>query len=507
MTIREILEQNAKNTPDKTYLYFEDISKTYAEMDELANRVGNAMLSLGVKRGDTVCLLLGNIAEFIYTFFGLSKIGATMCPVNPMLKPEEVKYIINNAEAKALITQDALMPLVRAIREDCKTVMDVIVVGGCKKCGEMVYEDLLAAADPAPPPEGVQPDDLAAIIYTSGTTGKPKGAMLTQANYIWDAKAIVKAAAMTPEDRFMCILPLFHVNGQVVTVLGPLAAGASMVLVQKFSASKFFTTVDQFKPTAFSAVPTIYAMLLNTPDIQDYDLSSLRFCICGAAPMPVEVFNKFEEVFNARILEGYGLSEGTCASSINPLDGNRKVGSIGTPLEGQDMKILDAENNELPVGEKGEICIKGDNVMRGYYNNPEATAAAIVGEWLHTGDLGYMDEEGYFFIVGRLKEMIIRGGENIYPKEIEELLYTHPAVADAAVVGVPDKFYGEEVKAFITLKPGAEATEEEILKFCMDNLAKYKCPKTAQIIKAFPTTATGKIQKRKLVDDPSWTAE
>ena len=508
MTIREILESNARKTPDKIFLYYEDITKTYADIDELANRVANALLSLNVKRGDNVNLLLTNRAEFIYCMFGLAKIGAVCCPINPALSPDEVEYIVNNSESVALITEDALMPLVRGIRERIPKVMDVIVAGGCKKCGEMVFDDLVDSAPATPPPPGVQASDRAAIIYTSGTTGKPKGAMLTQANYIWDAQAVVRSAEMTSEDRFMCILPLFHVNGQVVTVLAPLCAGASMVLVPRFSASKFFETVDKFKPTAFSGVPTIYAMLLNAPDTDQYELSSLRFCICGAAPMPVEVFKQFEQKFSAKILEGYGLSEGTCASSINPLDGNRKVGSIGLPIHPeQDMKILDADNNELPRGQNGEICIKGPNVMQGYYSNPDATAAAIRDGWLHTGDMGYRDEEGYFFISGRIKEMIIRGGENIYPKEIEEVLYRHPAVAEAAVIGVPDKFYGEEVKAYIVCKPDTSATEQEILDYCLQHLAKYKCPKSVGFIKDMPKTATGKIQKRMLTEDPTWTAE
>jgi long-chain acyl-CoA synthetase len=508
MTIREILETNAQNTPDKIFLYYEDITKTYAEIDEIANRVANALLSLNVKRGDNVNLLLTNRPEFIYLMFGLAKIGAVCCPINPALRPDEVQYIVNNSESVALITEDKLMPLVRGIREHIPKVMDVIVADGCKKCGEMVFDDLVNSASAAPPPPGVTPSDRAAIIYTSGTTGKPKGAMLSQANYIWDARAVVRSAEMTAEDRFMCILPLFHVNGQVVTVLAPLCAGASMVLVPQFSASKFFETVDKFKPTAFSGVPTIYAMLLNTPGTENYDLASLRFCICGAAPMPVEVFKKFEEKFNAKILEGYGLSEGTCASSINPLDGTRKVGSIGVPIHPeQDMKIMDHDNNEMPRGQHGEICVKGPNVMEGYYNNPDATEAAIKDGWLHTGDMGFVDEDGYFYISGRIKEMIIRGGENIYPKEIEEVIYTHPAVAEAAVIGVRDDFYGEEVKAVIVCKPGMSATEKEIMDYCFERLAKYKCPKSVAFIEDMPKTATGKIQKRKLVEDPRWTAE
>lgn len=507
MTIGEILASKAAGSPDKVFMYYEDIEKTYAEMDGIVDKVVNELLSLGLKKGDSVCLLMTNIPEFICMFLGNARLGTVTCPINPALKSDELEFIINDSDAKIIVVESMLAPNVRKIRDRLKKLEQVVVVGGGEEGNELSFDKLLSYSPADRPDTDVNEDDVAAIIYTSGTTGKPKGAVLSHKNYIWDATVMAEQTKMTTEDRFMCILPLFHVNGQVVTVLGPLVVGASMVLVNRFSASKFFQTVDRYKPTAFSAVPTIYAMLLNTPGTEGYDLSSLRFCVCGAAPMPVEVFNRFEEAFNASILEGYGLSEGTCASSVNPLDGKRKVGSIGLPFPGQEMKIVDASGNELPPGERGEIVIRGPNVMQGYYNNPQATEDTIRDGWLHTGDMGYIDEDGYFYISGRIKEMIIRGGENIYPKEIEEYIYQHEAVAEAAVVGAPDEFYGEEVKAFIVLKDGKQATEDEMLNFCREKMAKYKCPKTIAFIKELPKTPTGKIQKRKLVDDPDWTAE
>ncbi len=507
MTIGKVLSEKALENPDKVFMYYEGISKTYKEMDEIASRVANELLNLGLNKGDNVCLLMTNIPEFIYVFFGNSRAGIVTCPINPALRSDELEYIINNSEAKIIVVESRLVPNVRKIRDRLGKLEQIIVVGGEEEGNEHSFDKLIAYSQMEKPDVDVSEDDTAAIIYTSGTTGKPKGAVLTHKNYIWDATMMGRQTKMTEDDRFMCILPLFHVNGQVVTVLGPLVVGAAMVLVNRFSASRFFETVDKYKPTAFSAVPTIYAMLLNTPGTEGYDLSSLRFCVCGAAPMPVEVFNNFEKAFNASILEGYGLSEGTCASSVNPLDGTRKVGSIGLPFPGQQMKIVDHDGNELPNGERGEIVIKGPNVMKGYYNNPEATEAAIRDGWLHTGDMGYVDDDGYFFISGRIKEMIIRGGENIYPKEIEEFIYQIDAVAEAAVVGVPDDFYGEEVKAYIVLKEGKSATEEEILNFCLEKMAKYKCPKSVAFIKEMPKTPTGKIQKKKLVEEPTWTSE
>lgn len=507
MTLGGELQARASEIPGKPYFHYEDTVLTYGEINSIVNRVANGLISLGAAKGDKVCLLLTNIPEFVYSMYGSAKAGAVFCPINPALRGDEVAYILDNSDARILIVEESHIEMIRGIKDRCPSLEKVILVGSGAQGSEIPFEKLTAGAPDSSPSVAVDGSDIAAIIYTSGTTGKPKGAMLTHGNYCWDAKAMASFVNMTSEDRFMCILPLFHVNGQVVTTLAPMVSGASMVLVRRFSATTFFQTVDRYKPTAFSAVPTIYAMLLNTPGAEGYDLSSLRFCVCGAAPMPVEVINRFEEKFNATILEGYGLSEGTCVSSVNPVEGARKVGSIGVALPGQEMKIVDAQGEALPPGQTGEIVIKGPNVMLGYYKNEEATASAIVDGWLHTGDLGNMDADGYFFIAGRSKEMIIRGGENIYPKEIEEVVYTHPAVADAAVCGVPDKFYGEEVKVFIVLKPGAAASEQDILGYCAERLAKYKCPKSAAFLDEMPKTATGKIMKRKLVEDAKWTAE
>jgi long-chain acyl-CoA synthetase len=308
--------------------------------------------------------------------------------------------------------------------------------------------------------------------------------MLTHSNYLWDAGAIVRAARMTADDRFLCILPLFHVNAQVVTTLAPMVAGGSMVLMRKFSPIEMLETLARTGATAFSGVPTVYGILNSTPGAEKFDLSRLRFCICGAAPMPREIFEAFERKFRARIMEGYGLSEGTCASSVNPID-RRKVGTIGLPLEGQEMKLVD-----------GEIVVRGPNVMKGYYRNPEATAESIRNGWLHTGDLGSVDADGYFTILGRKKEMINRGGEKVFPKEVEDVLHSHPAVAEAAVVGVPDPKYGEEVAAFVVRR--GDLTEADLRVWCRERLADFKLPKRIEFRDALPHTATGKVQKHLL---------
>ncbi|MEW6366375.1 MAG: long-chain fatty acid--CoA ligase [Acidobacteriota bacterium] len=446
-TIPELLRSRAAETPDRTFLVFEGLETTYRELDERSDRVASALIAQGIGAGDAVAVCMGNRPEFLLAWWGILKAGAALVPVNPALRPPEVDYIRRDSGARLMLTDAPEAP-------------------------------------PLPQLPELRPDGLAAIVYTSGTTGKPKGAMLSHANYLWDAEAIAKATRMTEADRFLCILPLFHVNAQVVTTLAPMVAGGSMVLMGKFSPIEMLETLARTGCSAFSGVPTVYTVLNNTPGAQEYDLSRLRFCICGAAPMPVEVFREFERKYAATIVEGYGLTEGTCASSVNPL-ARRKIGSIGVALDGQEMKLVD-----------GEILIRGPNVMSGYFKNPTATAEAIRDGWLCTGDLARVDEDGYFYLVGRKKEMIIRGGQKIYPKEVEEVLYQHPAVAEAAVAGIADAKWGEEVVAYVVRR--GEVTEAELIDFCGQRLAGFKCPKAVCFREALPKTATGKIQKHLL---------
>jgi long-chain acyl-CoA synthetase len=501
VTIPELLEQRAHEHPEKTFLFFKDIEVSYVRLNEIANSIANGLIERGVEKGEKVCLYMTNCAEYIYCFFGIAKAGAVVTPINALLKGEEITYIVNNSDAKALVTQSKFENLVDDIRPGCKNLQDIIIADVVDTDDEKIPLRLLLEAEPTEPAAEINPDDTAGIIYTSGTTGLPKGVELTHKNYLVDAEQIAEATRMTGEDRFLCILPLFHVNAQVVTTLSPMCAGAGMILLEGFSPKTFLPALAQYKATAFSGVPTVYAILNTLPTAEQFDLSTLRFCICGAAPMPVEVFKTFEEKYKAFILEGYGLSEGTCASSINPLGGKRKIGSIGLPLRGQEMKIFDETGTELPGGGVGEIVVRGENVMRGYYKNPEATAETLKGNWLHTGDLGYVDEEGYFYIVGRKKEMIIRGGENIYPKEAEEVLYRHPDILEAAVVGIPDEIWGEEVVAFIVRNEGASLSADDVIAYCTEHLADFKCPRKVEFVESFPKTATGKIQKNKIIED------
>jgi acyl-CoA synthetase (AMP-forming)/AMP-acid ligase II len=341
------------------------------------------------------------------------------------------------------------------------------------------------------------PDKLALLIYTSGTTGKPKGVMLDHANLTAMVGMITEALGLTAADRCLLILPLFHVNGILVSVLSPLAAGGCTSVTGRFSPSTFFDTVEAVRPTYFSAVPAIYAMLSALPDDVDPDTSSVRFAVCGAAPMPTELIARFEQRYGTTIVEGYGLSECTCAATINPIDGLHKPGTVGLPLPGQDVALLDREGRVTTDG-RGEVIVRGPNVMRGYLGKPDDTARTLEGGWLHTGDVGYFDADGYLILVDRVKDMIIRGGENIYPKEIENVLYTHGEVLEAAVVGRQHAVLGEEPVAFVALRNPGSATPAELLELCSASLARYKVPRDLVILDALPKNAVGKIAKPEL---------
>ncbi|HUT55867.1 MAG TPA: long-chain-fatty-acid--CoA ligase [bacterium] len=496
-TIKDLLIERTEKHADKTFLFWEDEEIKYSRLLDTARRVSSSLMLRGLEKDDKVCIWAMNRPEFIYMMLGCAFSGTVLTPINTQFKADEAQYILQNSQAKVLVTQPSFAEMVEKIRPSCPDLKEVIMLDEAP--GDTVpFNDLYEPKKIVD--REIGEEDIAGIIYTSGTTGYPKGVLLTHHNYHFNAWEIVDAAQMTEADRFLCILPLFHVNGQLVTVYSPLFAGGSMILLKGFSPKDFLPKLERYQATAFSGVPTVYAILNNLPDAGQYDLSKLRFCICGAAPMPVEVFETFERKYKAFILEGYGLSEGTCASSINPLDAPRKIGSIGLPFKGQELKIFDDKDQEVPRGEVGEIVVRGENVMQGYYRNPEATAATLKGAWLHTGDLGHQDQDGYFFIVGRKKEMIIRGGENIYPKEIEEVLYKHPAVLDAAVVGLPDKIWGEEVAAFIVPKQGQEIKDTDVIEYCKGRLANYKCPRMVFTWAELPKTATGKIQKNRIVE-------
>ncbi|MBY8988203.1 MAG: long-chain-fatty-acid--CoA ligase, partial [Candidatus Lokiarchaeota archaeon] len=468
-------------------------------------KVANFLYDLGIRKGDKVSVYLPNMPEFVYLYLGIPKIGAITGPVNALFKAREVKFVVDHSEAKVLVTIPQFMETVNEVKKDLPNLKHIIVIGEVVDDTLNFWELMDKASAESPPKVKIkEKEDVAAILYTSGTTGFPKGVLQTHFNIRRDAEMIQEFLKAREDFRFMLILPLFHVNAQVVTVMAPFSIGASCILTPGFSAQTHWETVAKYKASTFSAVPTVLSILLRMPH-ENLDLSSLKFIICGAAPLPVEVFREFEETFDCKIVEGYGLTEGTCASSVNPLptetEDRRKVGSIGIPLPGNKMKIVDENGEDVPPNTKGEIIIKGDNVMKEYFKNPEANSETLKNGWLYTGDIGHMDDDGFFFITDRKKDMIIRGGENIYPREIEEVLYSHPSVSLATVIGVRDKIYGELPKAFIVLKEGESINEEEIIEFCKQNLADFKIPKYVEFRDSFQQTPTGKIMKQPLREE------
>ncbi|WP_086840908.1 class I adenylate-forming enzyme family protein [Amycolatopsis kentuckyensis] len=429
----------------------------------------------GIGPGDVVAVKLTNRIEFVLLLFAAWRIGATVTPVNPSMTDVEVARQLDDSAARLLVAETGAA----AVGE-----VTTVTVGDLSEAS--AQRDQAVPADPSA---------LALLIYTSGTTGVPKGVMLDHANLDAMAEMGRRALKIGPGDRCLLVLPLFHVNGIVVSVLMPLLAGASVVIADRFTPQTFFDVVERHRPTYFSAVPTIYRMLAALPDAVRPDTSSLRFGICGAAPASADLLSRFEARYGFPLVEGYGLSEGTCASTINPVDGPRRAGTVGVAFPGQEIRILGPDGTAVESGVDGDVVVRGPNVMRGYLGRPEDTARVVVDGWLHTGDVGHLDADGYLTLVGRSKDMIIRGGENIYPKEIEDVLTGDPAVLEAAVIGVPDEKWGEVVVAYVQPRPGRSVDPAALNARCAENLSGYKRPTELVVLEAIPKNPVGKIDK------------
>jgi long-chain acyl-CoA synthetase len=497
MNLGTYLDRAVEKYGDAPFLRFYEETITYAEFGARVDKLANALRKLGFVKDDFIHVLVQNSPETLVAYFAIQKIGAVAGPINGWWKAAEVEYLLNDSKGRGLIIDDQSLPILREIRSRCPDLQIVIVKGEGAEPGEATFSDLMSQGDPTAVKCESEPDDSAYIFYTSGTTGNPKGVLLSHKNVLADVAGITQALHLEEGQTILVFLPLFHVNAMLTTTFG-IGIGQQVVLRKGFSASEFWEVVDRYKVNFWSAVPAVYQILLADPERQKYDLSSLRFGICGAAPLSEETMRDFETTFKIPIVEGYGLTEATCVSTINPRDGIRKVGSIGLPIPGQEVKIVDEAGNELPPRVPGEIVIGGDVVMQGYFNRPQETAETIVDGFLHTGDIAYKDEEGYIFIVDRKKDMIIRGGENIYPKEIDNFLATHPKIREAATVGVPDPVMGEEVKAFV-LASDPTLTAAEVIAFCKEKLATFKVPKYVEIVQGdFPRSVIGKVLKKEL---------
>ena len=524
ITMPQALTRSVNQFPDKTALIFIDSRISYKQLDERVNRFANALIDLGVKPGDKVAMLMPNMPQLVAATYGAWRAGAVVIMNNPLYTDKELEYQFNNSESSFLVTMDLLGPRMIALKP--KTPIKHIVVAHIrdhlrfpkKQLLPIVAKDKHRNIPPTPnvyewmdvlkkypatnPNIPVDFESLASLQYTGGTTGVSKGVMLTHANLV---KNVQQTLAFFPgfnrgENTLLGTLPFFHSFGLTTCMNISIWMGWTDVLIPRPEPEALLEAVHKYKVNFFPAVPTMYVGVLNHPKASQYNLTSIKGCFSGAAPLPIEVIKEFESKTGSQICEGYGLSETSPVATTNPFGGVTKVGSVGLPVPDTDIKIVDLIDGqkEMPVGESGEIIIKGPQVTSGYYKMPEETAIAIRDGWIYTGDIGKMDEDGYFYIVDRKKDMIIAGGYNIYPREIDEVLFEHPKILEACAVGIPDPYRGETVKAFVVLKPGETMTEEEVIKYCQEKLAKYKVPKMVEFMTSLPKSGVGKILRKEL---------
>jgi long-chain acyl-CoA synthetase len=505
LNLAVLLEESAKERPKKHALTMGDYVLDYAGLRAAAKKFANALTSLNIKPGDKVAVMLPNVPQFVIAYYGILNTGAVVVPLNVLLQGPEVTYHLDDSDAVALVAWEGFLEVAQKSFESSRDCKELIIVedpnGEGKPEGTHGFDNLLKEHSDEFDVAQTMPDKTAVLIYTSGTTGRPKGAELTHFNLFYNAvyKAD-KLLKLHEEDVGMATLPLFHIFGQTTVMNASVYAGNTIAMVPRFEPEAALEAIQSSGVTVFVGVPTMYQYLLRYPEANDYDTSSLRLGISGGASMPVEVLKDFEKKFGVVILEGYGLSETSPGACFNRSVEQRKVGSIGLPFWGVEIKVFDENDQEVPPGERGELVIRGHNVMKGYYKRPEANAEAIKNGWFHTGDVATMDEDGFFYIVDRVKDMVLRGGYNVYPREVEEAIYEHPGVAEVAVLGVPHEELGEEVVAMITMKEGESATEEEIISFTKERVARYKHPRRVKFMDELPKTATGKILKRELAE-------
>jgi len=523
-----LLDEATRKSPQNPAIIYFGREISYGELDELSQAFAAALHELGVRKGDRVSINLPNIPQFVIAFYGTLRLGAIVVQTNPMYTERELIELITDSGAETMVTLDLLYPRARAVR--AKTGLKRLILTSvgdflpplkrllyplkARVEGKHVdlrvrgaefhnFSGLLRRGRGRRPPEvELDPEeDIAILQYTGGTTGTPKGAMLTHKNLVANVfqSRSWYLRAEEGKERILAVLPFFHVYGMTVAMNMAIALASTMILLPRFQIDEVLKTINEYQPTIFPGAPTIYVAFNSHPQIKRYKVDSIKECISGSAPLPVEVKRRFEELTGGRLVEGYGLSEASPVTHCNPLDGRDIPGSIGLPFPDTEAKIVDLQTGEeLEVGQVGELVVRGPQVMKGYWNRPEETAQALKGGWLHTGDIAKMDEQGYFYIVDRAKDMIIASGYNVYPREVEEVIYQHPKVAEVAVIGVPDPYRGETVKAFIVPRAGEELNEEEIIHFCREHLAAYKVPKLIEFRETLPKSAVGKVLKREL---------
>jgi long-chain acyl-CoA synthetase len=491
LNLASIVVDSAARAPEATAVRLADLGLTYAELDDRSARLAALLQERGLQPGDRVGVMLPNVPEFPIAYYGTLRAGCIVVPMNVLLKRREIAFYLEDSGTRLLLAWHGFTAEARDGAGDAGAELIEVEPES--------FAALLAEQEPTPELADTAEEDTAVILYTSGTTGKPKGAELTHFNLSRNADIASRTTCVISEgDIVLGTLPLFHSFGQTVSMNASLRVGATLTLVPRFDPEEALATMARDRVTHFYGVPTMYGALLHHPRREDHDTSALRTCITGGASMPVEVLRGFEDAFDCVVLEGYGLSETSPVASSSHPDMERKPGSIGTPLEEVEMKVVDEDDEEVPQGEVGEIVIRGHNIMKGYWRQPEATAAAMRGGWFHSGDMARIDEDGYFFIVDRKKDLIIRGGYNIYPREVEEVLYEHPKIREAAVLGVPHDQLGEEVGAAVVLHDGEQLAPEEVSEYVKERIAAYKYPRAVWFLDELPKGPTGKILKREI---------
>ena len=490
-----IVGASAARNPDGVAIKMDNAEITFGALEVLSAKVAGLLAAEGIKPGDRVALVSPNLPQMPAIYYGILRYGAIVVPLNPLLKAREIEYHLKDSGAVLAFAWEGVMGEVAPGAASAGSRVIPIDAG---------FMALVAPIEPLPGVAAADKGDTAVILYTSGTTGRPKGAELTHENLRSNAEVSVSLFSSRDGDVIFGGLPFFHIFGQTCALNSAVLAGATVTILPKFDPVKALEIIQRDKVTIFEGVPTMYIALLRTPGRENYDTSSLRLAASGGSPLPLEVLHEFESTFGATMLEGYGLSETSPVITFNQMDGIRKPGSVGTAVAGAELRVVDDAGNDVEPGTVGEIAVAGTYVMKGYWNNPEATAAAIPDGWFRTGDLGRRDGDGVFFIVDRKKDMILRGGYNVYPREVEEVLYEHPAVAEAAVVGRPDAVHGEEIYAAVSLRPGADGADDPaafaatIRDFVKDRVAAYKFPRRVVILDSLPKGPTGKILKREI---------
>ncbi len=502
MDLGQMLARSAAQNPQKTAMIFHDQPTTYAELDQRANQVANGLIALGIQPGDRVGVLIHNMPLFVEAYYGILKAGATVVPMNVLYKPGEVGYIMQDSGAKALLTFGPFTQVAQAAAPAAPELRHIIAAVPQPTPGVLQWSEVIGKAPTTPPPVMVDPESIAVFCYTSGTTGRPKGAMLSHNNLIANCEQCdqIERIRVQPTDITWLALPLFHSYAMNVGMNMSVMHGVTMVIIDRFEPASSLDAVQKYHCTVLYGAPPMFVAWSQLPNLSEYNLTSLRYIASGAAALPVAIMNTFERLSGVPISEGYGLSEASPVVTTNVAGPVTKPGTVGPTIPGVEAKIVDESGNELPRGQLGELICRGANIMKGYWKQPEATAEALRDGWLYTGDLATEDEDGYFTIVDRKKDMIVVSGYNVYPREVEETLFKHPAVADAAVVQYPDPYQGESVMAFVVLKQGATATEQELIDFCRSEIAVFKCPRKIVFVNDLPKNNTGKVLRRELRD-------